>query len=238
MASSGRLDGQSARAAGALMREEVELAAAAGFIAPELAAEFPGLRLDWVTVTVRMRQSPREIKARLRDLSSRWRGTNVVAMRTQAIPHAYRTFFRHIGLDPDVDRIPSERAGLHRLLHGHFQSRNLIEDARLIALVETGVPVWAIDADLLHPAGLGIRQTIDGDRLGSGDHAHYLPPGRLAVADPQCVHAVLFEPGVAPGHEAGSRTERVALFSVGVDGVPAIHIEEALWVCVEALSSE
>ena len=220
------------------MREEIELAAAAGFIEPELAAEFPGLRLDWVTVTVRMRQSPREIKARLRDLSSRWRGTNVVAMRTQAIPHAYRTFFRHIGLDPDVDRIPSERAGLHRLLHGHFQSRNLIEDARLIALVETGVPVWAIDADLLHPAGLGIRQTIDGDRLGSGEHAHYLPPGRLAVADPQSVHAVLFEPGVAPGHEAGSRTERVALFSVGVDGVPAIHIEEALWVCVEALSAE
>ncbi len=218
------------------MREEVELAAAAGFIAPELAAEFPGLRLDWVTAPARRRQSPREIKLRLRDLSSRWRGTNVVAMRTQPIPHAYRTFFRQIGLDPDVNRIPSESAGLHRLLHGHFQSRNLIDDARLIALVETGVPVWAIDADLVDPAGLGIRQTIEGDRLGSTDHAHYLPPGRLAVADPRCVHALLFDSGVAPGHEAGPRTERIALFTVGVEGVPAIHIEEALWVCVEALS--
>lgn len=217
------------------MREEVELTAAAGFIAPELAAEFPGLRLDWVTVPARMRQSPRELKARLRDLSSRWRGTSVVAMRTQPIPHAYRTFFRQVGLDPDVDRIPSERAGLRRLLHGHFQPRNLIDDSRLIALVETGVPVWAVDADLVHPAGLGIRQTVEGDRLGSSEHAYHLPPGRLAVVDPSCIHALLFDSDVALGHEPGSGTERIALFTVGVEGVPAIHIEEALWVCVEAL---
>jgi DNA/RNA-binding domain of Phe-tRNA-synthetase-like protein len=219
------------------MRDEVELAAAAGYIAPELAAEFPGLRLDWVTVPVRMRRSPREIRTRLRDLSNRWRGTSVVAMRTQPIPHAYRTFFRQIGLDPDVDRIPSERAGLNRLLHGHFQSRNLIHDARLIALVETGVPVWAVDADLVDPAGLGIRLTVEGDRLGSGDHAHHIPPGRFAVTDPRSVHAVLFDSEVAPGHEPRPHSERVALFTVGVEGVPAIHIEEALWVCVEALRS-
>lgn len=219
------------------MQEEVELVAAAGYIAPELAAEFPALRLDWVTVPVRIRRSQREIKARLRHLSSRWRGTSVVAMRTQPIPHAYRTFFRQIGLDPDVNRIPSEMAGLERLLHGHFRSRNLIDDARLIALVETGVPVWAIDADLVDAAGLGIRQTVDGDRLGSSDHAHHLPPGRLAVADPRCVHAMLFDAHVAPGHQAGPRSERIALFTVGVEGVPAIHIEEALWVCVEALST-
>jgi DNA/RNA-binding domain of Phe-tRNA-synthetase-like protein len=217
------------------MRDEVELAAAAGFIAPELAAEFPGLRLDWVTVSARRRQSPREIKTRLRHLSSRYRGTSVVAMRTQPIPHAYRTFFRHIGLDPDVNRIPSEHAALHRLLHGHFQPRNLIDDARLIALVETGVPVWAVDAHLVDPGGLGIRQTVDGDRLGSTDLGDYLHPGRLAVADPRCVHALLFDPNVAPGHEPGTRSARVALFTVGVDGVPAIHVEEALWVCVEAL---
>jgi hypothetical protein len=128
-------------------------------------------------------------------------------------------------------------AGLNRLLHGHFQSRNLIDDARLIALVETGVPVWAIDADLVDPAGLGIRQTVEGDRLGSGDHAHLVPPGRLAVADPRCIHALLFDVNVAPGHGVGPRTERLALFTVGVEGVPAIHIEEALWVCVEALNT-
>jgi hypothetical protein len=30
-------------------------------------------------------------------------------------------------------------------------------------------------------------------------------------------------------------TRRVALFSIGVDGVPAIHVEEALWICAELL---
>jgi DNA/RNA-binding domain of Phe-tRNA-synthetase-like protein len=218
------------------MREEVELAAAAGFVSPELAAEFPGLRLDWVTVSVRMRQSPREIKSRLRHLSSRYRGTSVIAMRTQPIPHAYRTFFRQIGLDPDVNRIPSERAALQRLMDGHFRPRNLIDDSRLIALVETGVPVWAVDSDLVDAGGLGIRQTIDGDRLGSTEYGSHLQPGRLAVVDRRCVHALLFDPHVAPGHEARPHTKHVALFTVGVDGVPAIHIEEALWVCVEALN--
>lgn len=217
------------------MREELELDAAAGFIAPELAAEFPGLRLDWISVEARLRQSPRDIRRRLNDLSSRYRGPTVIAMRTQPIPHAYRAFFHQIGLDPDVSRIPSERIALERLMYGQFSSRNLIDDARLIALIETGVPVWALDADLVDAAGLGIRPTVEGDRLGSTEYANHIPPGRLAVADTQHVHALLFSEDVAPGHGVAPKTERVMLFTVGVEGVPAIHIEESLWICVEAL---
>src|SRR5947209_8145803 len=153
------------------MPEEVELAAAAGFIAPELKAEFPGLRLDWVTALASPRPSPREIKRRLRDLASRYRGANVVAMRTQPIPHAYRAFFHQIGMDPDVRRIPSEQAALSRLLHGGFSSRNVIDDARLIAVIETGVPVWALEANAVDQGGLGIRLTVPGDRLGSSEDA-------------------------------------------------------------------
>lgn len=218
------------------MREEAELEAAPGFVSSEVAAEFPGLRLDWVTAEARLRESPRELKRRLRDLSNRYRGMNVIAMRTHPIPHAYRAFFHQIGLDPDVTRIPSERAAVGRLMQGHFRPRNLIDDACLIALVETGIPVWALDADLLDAGGPGIRLTVDGDRLGSGEYAGYLPAGRLAVADARRVHALLFD-DLAPGHGAGPSTTRVALFTVGVEGVPAIHIEEALWVCVEALST-
>jgi DNA/RNA-binding domain of Phe-tRNA-synthetase-like protein len=217
------------------MPEEVELVAAAGFVAPELSAEFPGLRLDWVTAEARPGPSPRDLKRRLRDLSSRYRGANVVAMRTQPIPHAYRTFFHQIGLDPDVKRIPSEQAALHRLLQGQFTSRNLIDDARLIALIETGIPVWALDADLVDAGGLGIRLTREGDRLGSSPLGRYLPAGLMAVADAGAVHAILFDEDVAPGHGISSRTVRVVLFTVGVEGVPAIHIEEALWISVEAL---
>ena len=218
------------------MPREAELGAA-GFVAPEVKAEFPGLRLDWVTVDARAAPSRRDLKRRLRDLSNRYRGASVVAMRTQPIPHAYRSFFHQIGLDPDVRRIPIEQAALSRLLHGEFISRNLIDDARLVALVETGVPVWALDAGVVDPGGLGVRLTAAGDRLGSAEHASFLAADRLAVADARGVHALLFDDEVAPGDGVTPRTRRAVLFAIGVDGVPAIHIEEALWICVEALEN-
>jgi DNA/RNA-binding domain of Phe-tRNA-synthetase-like protein len=219
------------------MNEEVDLAPAAGFIEPQLTDEFPGLRLDWVSVELNPRRdSPRPVKQRLQSLSNRYRGANVVAMRTQPVPHAYRSFFHQIGLDPDVTRIPSEEAAVGRLLSGRFPSRGLIEDALLIALVETGVPVWALDGGLVDAGGLGIRTSVTGDRLGSGEHAVPLPPGRLVVADAQLVHGILFG-DLAPAHAADRRSTRAVLFSVGVDGVPAIHVEEALWTGVEVLTT-
>ncbi len=216
------------------MSEDLELRAAGGFVDPLVAAELPGLRLDWVIVEGRVRASPPEVKRRLKELSDRYRGASVVAMRTHPIPHAYRAFFHQIGLDPDVTRIPSEQAALTRLLEGRFSSRDLVQDALLIALVETGVPVWALDADLVDSAGLGIRATVVGDRLGADSAAPPLTPGRLVVADRRRVHALLFG-DVAQRHLPTSRSARIMLFAVAVDGVPAIHVEEALWVCVESL---
>ncbi len=219
------------------MNEEVDLAPAAGFVEPQLSDEFPGLRLDWISVEVTPRRdSPQPVKQRLQTLSNRYRGANVVAMRTQAVPHAYRSFFHQIGLDPDVTRIPSEEAAVARLLSGRFPSRGLVEDAMLIALVETGVPVWALDGGLVDVGGLGIRTSVAGDHLGSGERAIAVPPGRLVVADAQLVHGILFGE-LAPGHVADRRSTRLVLFSVGVDGVPAIHVEEALWTGLEVLTS-
>lgn len=214
--------------------EELELRPAPGFVQEALLAELPGLRLDWVTVTGARRSSPPEVIARLHHLSDRYRGASVIAMRTQPIPHAYRAFYRQIGLDPDVDRIPSEHVAVQRLLHGEFRSGGALEDALLIALVETGVPVWALDADLIDPSGPGIRTTGHGEQLGAGERGCPLGPDRLVVADAGRIHGLLFGE-LAPGHAATARTKRIALFSVGVAGVPAIHVEEALWVCAEAL---
>lgn len=216
------------------MSGELELGAASGFVEPSVQQEFPGLRLDWVIVDGRPRASPRAIRQRLKELSNRYRGASVVAMRTKPIPHAYRAFFRQIGLDPDTSRIPSERVAVGRLLQGQFRSQDVVQDALLIALIETGVPVWALDAGLMDPGGLGIRTTTDGETLGSGEQAHHLAPGRLVVADGSQIHALLFG-DVAPGHGVHPRTTRVALFAVGVDGVPAIHVEETLWLCIEVL---
>jgi hypothetical protein len=168
----------------------------------------------------RVRASPREVERRLRELSDRYLGAGVVAMRTKPIPHAYRSFFRQVGLDPDASRIPSEEAAVRRLLHGGFRSRDLLEDARLIALVETGVPVWALDAGLVDQDSLGIRTA----------------GGRLVVADSVRVHGTLFgEP--EPGHVPGRGVGRILLFAIGVEGVPAIHLEEALWMACDVIGS-
>jgi DNA/RNA-binding domain of Phe-tRNA-synthetase-like protein len=207
---------------------------AEGFVAPSVQAEFPGLRLQWVTVAARRRDSPRSVVRMLKQLSSRYRGGSVVTMRTKPIPQAYRAFFRQIGLDPDVDRIPSEEAAVQRLVNGGFRSVGLIPDACLIALIETGVPVWALDADRVDAGGLGIRPTTGADAEQARADGRYLEPGTLAVADARSVHGRLFSPA-DPGHGVGAQTERVALFAIGVDGVPAIHLEEALWICLELL---
>ena len=206
-----------------------------GVVEPALRDEFPGLRLILTAVDARVRGSSREVQRRLRELSDRYRGAGVVAMRTRPIPHAYRAFFRHVGLDPDAARIPSEAAAVERLLHGRFQSRDSLADALLIALVETGVPVWALDARVADMSSLGIRTAVAGDRLGGGlDGGISLPEGQLVVADEQRVHARLFGD---PAHGPGPRTRRMVLFAVGVDGVPAIHLEEALWVAVDVLGA-
>ena len=211
-----------------------ELVAATGFVEEAIHTEFPGLRLSWCSVETHPRASPRPVKQRLRALSNRYHGATVVAMRTQPIPHAYRAFFRQIGLDPDATRIPSEEAALSRLMHGGFRSAGIVSDALLIGLIETGVPVRALDAELVDAGGLGIRMTLEGETFGSLERP--LPGGRLAVADARRIHGLLFGE-IAPGHEVSSRSRRLALFSVAVEGVPAIHVEEALWATVEVLTT-
>jgi hypothetical protein len=56
----------------------------------------------------------------------------------------------------------------------------------------------------------------------------------IAVADAETVHAPLFGDPL-DGHGVGARTEHVTLFALSVEGVPAIHVEEALWICVDIL---
>jgi DNA/RNA-binding domain of Phe-tRNA-synthetase-like protein len=211
------------------------VSSANGFVEPRLREEFPGLRLAWTAVDERVRGSSREVGRRLRELSDRYRGAGVVAMRTLPIPHAYRTFFRQVGVDPDATRIPSEAAAVGRLLRGAFEARDTVADALLIALVETGVPVWALDAGVVDCDTLGIRTSASGDRVGGGpEGGTLLSEGQLVVADSAAIHATLFgEP--APGHAPGPHTRRIVLFAVGVDGVPAIHVEEALWVAVDVI---
>ncbi len=84
------------------------------------------------------------------------------------MPAAYRVFFRHIGMDPDIDRTPIEAAVLERMLRGGFLTGGLIADVLLIALLDTGVPVWALDAGTVDGV-LGIRASREGEMLGRSE---------------------------------------------------------------------
>jgi DNA/RNA-binding domain of Phe-tRNA-synthetase-like protein len=211
---------------------------ALGWRALEVEEELPALRLLIVDVAVARRValtagSPADIEGRLREMSNRFRGARGVSIRREPVPSAYRVFFRHIGLDPDTERTPIEAAVLERMLRGGFLRGGLLEDVLLIALLDTGVPVWALDAGSVQ-GELGIRPSREGETLGRAPGAMVLPGGRLVVADDSAALAILFGE-LGAGHRPTARTRRLLLFSVQVAGVPTIYVEEALWTCRTAL---
>lgn len=209
-----------------------------GWCTPEVQDELPGLRLLVDEAVYTRAQpltggSPPTVRERLRELSNRFRGAHAVNVRRDPVPAAYRVFYRHIGLEPDVVRTPIEAAMMERMLSGGFLPRCLLEDVLLIALVDTGVPVWALDAESVD-GRLGIRASSEGEPLGRCGDALALPGGRLVVADSSSALAVLFGE-LAPGHQPSADTDRVTLFAVQVEGVPTLYAQEALWTCRTAL---
>jgi DNA/RNA-binding domain of Phe-tRNA-synthetase-like protein len=211
-----------------------------GWCAREVEQELPGLALLSTHAEVGRPgsltgASPADLLSRLREKSNRFRGANAVAVRREPVPSAYRVFFRHIGLDPEVVRTPIEAAVFDRMMHGGFISAGLLEDVLLIALLDTGVPVWALDAESVD-GPLGIRASAEGERLGRSKDASELPEGRLVIADAVAPLAVLFGE-LAAAHAARSRSPRLVLFAVQVAGVPELYAEEALWSCRASLQA-
>jgi DNA/RNA-binding domain of Phe-tRNA-synthetase-like protein len=207
----------------------------AGWVAAKVAEELPGLRLAEADAVAATGHTPRALRARLGALADRFGGARALELRREAVPAAYRVVFRHAGLDPDVDRPPAEAAVLDRLVHGGFRPRGMPHDALLLAVVETGVPVWAVDAARVD-GPLGIRGATPGERLGEGAHAVDLPAGRLVVADAAGPLGVLFA-DVDPRRAPTRATTTLRLFAVAVAGVPDVHVEEALQTAADALAA-
>ena len=207
----------------------------AGWVAEPLAEELPGLGLSTLAVQATgSHRSTRGLRTRLRGLSDRFGGARAVLLRREPVPAAYRAFYRNVGLDPDVDRPPGEAAILERLLHGGFASSDRLGDALLVAVVETGVPVYALDAERL-VGPLGLRTASAGELIGEGPAAPEAAPGSIVVADAARAVARLFaEP--SPPYAAGARTRHLRLYAPSVEGVPAIHVEEALFTVANALT--
>jgi DNA/RNA-binding domain of Phe-tRNA-synthetase-like protein len=203
-----------------------------GWVSGELREEFPELALVHTTLDAQSGRSPRAVRERLRVMANRFTGPKAVQMRQEPVPWAYRVFFRQVGIDPDERRTPVEAIALERMRAGGFPSRNLLDDAMLIATVETGVPLVAFDADRVGRE-LGLRLSHPGERLGG--EGRPLARGQIVVADEDRSLAVLFadmaeERGVTPS------TTRIVLAAIQVRGVPRLSVEEALWIASEVLS--
>jgi DNA/RNA-binding domain of Phe-tRNA-synthetase-like protein len=208
-----------------------EPTASRGVVDVSLGDEFPGLYLRYLHVARGSGKSPKALRRRLALLSDRFAGPQAIAFRTKPIPWAYRVFFRHIGLDPDEQPTPAEAVVLERMLKGGFISRNLLDDALTIAMIESGVPVHAFDSDRLE-GGLGIRPSWSGESLEG--RPSELPVGTLVISDGVRPISLLFG-AVASGRGVSPRTGNTTLIVVGVAGVPEIAVEEALWLASEVM---
>jgi DNA/RNA-binding domain of Phe-tRNA-synthetase-like protein len=211
--------------------EQWEVAPEPGWVDPALAEEFPGLSIVSTTIETTTGRSPEALKERLRTLSNRIAGAQAIQLRQQPIPWAYRVFFRHIGLDPDTTRTPIEQLVFDRMHDGHLASRNRVDDALTIGMVEVGVALRAFDADRVS-GRIGMRLSTEGEafegRVGP------LPEGTIVIADEKRSLGILFDT-TAKGRGVKRGTKRVQLVAIGVRGVPDIALEEALWVAGSAL---
>lgn len=185
---------------------------------PLLEEELPGLRLWALRVDARAAPSHSGLAAQIDLLADRFTGAQAIALRNRPVPRAYRAFFRQVGLDPEQHRTPVEQAAVERLYDGGFRSRGLVEDALLIALVETGVPVWALDEDAVEGELVLrlARETDDG-----------VAAGRMAIADAKRVLCELFGPFVS-GVAVSPATRAMRVFAVAVGEVPEMSVFEAL----------
>lgn len=204
-----------------------------GWVAPHIAAEFPGLGIAWVEIDGPPARSTEPVRRRLKELSDRFYGSHAIHMRERPIPWAYRVFFRQIGLDPDRTRTPVEQLALDRLHDGAYLSRGMPADALTIATVETGVALRAFDAERFE-GRLCIRDSAPGESL-SGKPGE-LEQGTLVIADERTPLSLLFG-GTAEDLPVGPGAQRIAVAAVQVKGVPQASVDEALWIACAALAT-
>jgi DNA/RNA-binding domain of Phe-tRNA-synthetase-like protein len=211
--------------------DQWEVAPEPGWIEPALAEEFPGVSILSTVIEARTGRSPEALKEQLRVLSDRIAGAQAIQLRQKPIPWAYRVFFRHIGLDPDTTRTPIEQLIFERIHDGSFKSRNRVDDALTIAMVEVGVALRAFDADRVE-GRVGLRLSAEGE--GFEGRVSPLPEGTIVVADERRPLGILFD-RTAEGRGVKRGTSRVQLVAIGVRGVPDIAMEEVMWVAASAL---
>ncbi|WP_354698840.1 hypothetical protein DSM112329_04538 [Paraconexibacter sp. AEG42_29] len=179
-------------------------------------ADFPRLQLwvSWVAVPPGKKSSP-ALREHLADVDDRVKGFAVGSLRLDPVASAYRAFARQIGLDPDADRNPLERLAVERLTVGRLASGGPLADAMTVSMLETGIPLWAIDSE----------QTNGWLRVDADER------GTLVIADDKrSLVPLLATPGTDLAPAIHRRSPSTALvYALQVGKVPTPAVEEAFW---------
>ncbi len=199
-----------------------------GRVAPELVAEYGAIALWSVTVRVTGRAATQN-RTRLGHISNAYRGADVVRVHGRTAAHeGFRTFARQVGIDPDRTPTRADAAAREAVVAGRLASLGPAPDALLAVAVQSGVPVWALDASTI-VGDLELRVAGEGERLGRGRarRTSSVAPGTIVVADGRGPVALLLA-DPPPAHD-GSRAAAVVLYTVGVPDVPEWEVSEAVW---------
>lgn len=204
-----------------------------GWVAPELAAELPGLGVYSLAVDARPARTPAAVRAQMRELAGRIGGATVVHSRQDTVPWSYRVLWRRLGVDPDTDRTPVEALMVQRLEHGGLPSHGMPDDAIVVATLETGVPIVVVDAATVHGEP-GLRPAVAGESLGGAEGA--LRTGEVVYADERAPLARL-DGEVARDRAVGEGTTSMLVCALAAAPVSQIEIDEALWIAAELLEA-
>jgi len=204
-----------------------------GWVAAELAAEFPGLAVYSLTVDARPAKTPDAIREQMRALAGRITGAKVVQSRQDTVPWSYRVLWRRLGVDPDSDRTPVESLMVQRLEHGGLPSHGTPNDAIVVATLETGVPVVIADAAKVD-GDPGLRPAGPGESVGGAEGA--LRSGEVIYADGQGPLARL-DGEVAVDRAVDDGTTTMLICALAAPAVSQIEIDEALWIAAELLEA-
>lgn len=190
-----------------------------GWIHQRIARDLPGLRLRYTLVDCGPDHVATDLRAALADRSNRFHGRHFFALRKDPIVVAYRTLYRHVGIDPDSQPTPVEELSREPIMRGGFLSHTRVRDALALTMLDTRIPLLAWDADRIDgPLGLRLDE----------------PDDQLVIADAQQAIAPLFGPS-AEGFPVTRRTRRAVIVAVGAPGVPLRLLDDALWRATEML---
>jgi len=204
-----------------------------GWVAAELADEFPGLAVYSLAVDACPAKTPDAVRQQMRELAGRITGAKVVQSRQDTVPWSYRVLWRRLGVDPDSDRTPVESLMVQRLEHGGLPSRGMPNDAIVVATLETGVPIVVADAAKV-VGEPGLRPAAAGESLGGAEET--LRTGEVIYADERGPLARL-DGEVAADHAVADETTAMLVCALAAPAVSQIEIDEALWIAAELLEA-